>query len=87
MSKTSLCLLVSAISVSVVSAAAGPAPDQEDVDQVLTAFHAAAAAADGELYFSLFADDAIFIGTDAAERWTVTLLGVGMDLTSSGRPA
>jgi hypothetical protein len=41
------------------------------VDEVLTAFHNAAAEADGELYFSLFADEAVFIGTDAAERWSV----------------
>ncbi len=45
--------------------------DQAAVDRVLTSFHAAAADADGELYFSLLADDAIYIGTDASERWTV----------------
>jgi hypothetical protein len=40
------------------------------VDRALSAFHAAAAEADGELYFSLLADDAVYIGTDATERWT-----------------
>jgi ketosteroid isomerase-like protein len=41
------------------------------VGKVLDAFHEAAAKADGELYFSLFADDAVFMGTDATERWSV----------------
>jgi len=44
--------------------------DEEAVDRVLSAFHTAAAEADGELYFSLLADDAVYIGTDASERWT-----------------
>jgi uncharacterized protein (TIGR02246 family) len=37
---------------------------------VLDAWHAAAAAADEEKYFSYFAPDAIFLGTDPGERWT-----------------
>ncbi len=41
------------------------------VDQVLSSLHQAASDADGELYFSLFADDAVFMGTDATERWSV----------------
>ena len=41
------------------------------VDEVLDAFHNAASRADGALYFSLFAEDAVFIGTDATERWSV----------------
>ena len=36
---------------------------------VLDAFHRAAARADGEAYFALLAPDAVFIGTDASERW------------------
>lgn len=42
------------------------------IGQVLDAFHEAASKADGDLYFSLFVEDAIFLGTDASERWTVT---------------
>jgi ketosteroid isomerase-like protein len=54
----------------------GPAAAGEDearaaVDRVLTSLHTAASEADGDLYFSLFADDAIFMGTDATERWAV----------------
>ncbi len=50
--------------------AAGITPHAE-VGAMLDAWHAAAAAADENAYFSLFADDAsIFMGTDATERWT-----------------
>src|SRR5207249_2276727 len=38
---------------------------------VLDDFHAAAAAADGPRYFAHFAPEAVFLGTDATERWTL----------------
>lgn len=41
------------------------------IDRVLTSLHRAAADADGDLYFSLFAEDLVFMGTDADERWSV----------------
>ena len=41
------------------------------VEVVLDSFHDAASRADGALYFSLFAEGAIFMGTDATERWTI----------------
>ncbi len=41
------------------------------VDTLLDRFHLAASEADGERYFSYFAPDGIFIGTDAGERWNV----------------
>lgn len=44
--------------------------DDRTVGAVLDAWHAAAAAADEEKYFSYFAPDAVFLGTDATERWT-----------------
>jgi len=43
---------------------------QGAVAAVLDGFHAAAAAADEEKYFSYLAPDAVFLGTDATERWT-----------------
>lgn len=46
------------------------AGDRTDVDAVLDAFHLAASEADEERYFSLLAPDAVFLGTDASERWT-----------------
>jgi hypothetical protein len=54
------------------SAAAGEHRSAEkEIDGVLSSFHQAASDANGDLYFSLFAEGAIFIGTDATERWTV----------------
>lgn len=41
------------------------------VARVLDDWHAAAAAADEARYFGHFTPDAVFLGTDAAERWTV----------------
>ena len=42
-----------------------------NIGSVLDAFHLAASKADGQTYFSLFAPEGVFIGTDAGERWTV----------------
>ena len=41
------------------------------VDQTLDDFHKAASDADEARYFGHFASDAVFIGTDASERWDV----------------
>ena len=64
-----------AIVLFVVAAAARaqPAPagaTSEAVATVLDAWHAAAASADEEKYFSYFTPDAVFLGTDGTERWT-----------------
>jgi ketosteroid isomerase-like protein len=40
------------------------------IDKVLNNLHEFAANADGDAYFDLYTDDAIFLGTDAGERWT-----------------
>ena len=40
------------------------------VREALDAWHAAAAASDEATYFALMTPDAIFLGTDATERWT-----------------
>jgi pyrroloquinoline quinone biosynthesis protein B len=44
--------------------------DHRAIDQLLDAWHAAAAASDERAYFDALAADAVFIGTDASERWT-----------------
>lgn len=49
-------------------AAAGP---RDEVAAVLDGLHEAASRADGRRYFALFAEDAVFMGTDAAERWSL----------------
>lgn len=41
------------------------------VSAVLDALHHNASVADEEAYFTLFAPEGIFFGTDASERWTV----------------
>lgn len=43
--------------------------DIQGINTTLDQWHAAAAAADYNTYFALFADDAVFIGTDATENW------------------
>ena len=61
--------------------AATPAPlppivtdDAAEVTQIsktLDLLHASAAKADGTTYFSLYTPDAVFMGTDVAERWPI----------------
>jgi ketosteroid isomerase-like protein len=55
------------------SALARPKPESTvaAVAAVLDDWHAAAAAADEARYFGHFAPEAVFLGTDATERWTV----------------
>jgi hypothetical protein len=43
----------------------------EAVKAVMNQLHTAASKADGETYFNLFIDSAIYIGTDAGETWTI----------------
>jgi hypothetical protein len=47
------------------------AADPEEVLAVLDEPHQAAAGADGERYFAQFADEAVFLGTAAEERWAL----------------
>jgi len=54
-----------------MTANASPQAEKAAVDQVLNSFHEAAAKADGKTYFSLFAEEGVFLGTDATERWSV----------------
>jgi hypothetical protein len=54
------------------SAAAGDRTEAEKaVDAVLSSFHQAASDADGDLYFGHLVEGAVFMGTDATERWSV----------------
>lgn len=47
------------------------ANESSEVARVLDSLHQFAAESDAENYFSLFTDDAIFIGTDVNEYWTI----------------
>ncbi len=49
-----------------------PATDSDpvkEIDTLLTSWHRAAAVADEAVYFGAMADDFVFLGTDAGERW------------------
>jgi ketosteroid isomerase-like protein len=63
------------LAVLILTASPSPADERSTearaVDAVLTAFHDAASRADSDVYFKLLSDDAIYLGTDAGERWTV----------------
>jgi len=54
--------------------AAPPTPTERELSGLLNELHRAAAEADGTRYFSLFAPDAVFFGTDPSERWTLKQL-------------
>ncbi|TFG66676.1 MAG: hypothetical protein E4H28_01160 [Gemmatimonadales bacterium] len=63
---------------------------QETHEQAVTAaldgLHAAASDADGDRYFALFAEEGVFLGTDATERWTVEQFkGYALPLFEQGR--
>lgn len=47
------------------------AAEIEAAETVLDALHRSASEADGARYFACFADDAVFLGTDPGERWTL----------------
>lgn len=43
--------------------------DKDEINNVLNNWHKAAAEANAQKYFDAMTDDAVFIGTDAAENW------------------
>jgi ketosteroid isomerase-like protein len=55
---------------SSASSASSTNSDKQKIKNVLIKFHQAAASANFETYFDLLSRDAIFLGTDASERWT-----------------
>lgn len=65
---SSLLWLVLGIGCTPESASAPPS--RESIDRVLDDWHLAAAEADEDRYFAHFAPEAVFMGTDATERWT-----------------
>jgi len=58
--------------VAVVDDDLPPTPDDAAaIGALLDDWHQAASVGDAPRYFAYFAPDAVFIGTDASERWTV----------------
>lgn len=64
-------LIVVLVALFCLPAFAGDDDPAAVIGEVLDTFHEAASKADGELYFSLFFDGGVFIGTDVTERWTI----------------
>ena len=66
-------LLLMLLGVLVCSPGTGVIAEEAEtaISDVLDRFHHAASEADGAGYFSFLADDAVFIGTDISERWSV----------------
>ncbi|MES2835613.1 MAG: nuclear transport factor 2 family protein [Pseudomonadota bacterium] len=58
--------------IALILAALIQSTPEAEAAAVLDRMHAAAASADGAVYFSQFTPDARFIGTDAGERWSLT---------------
>jgi hypothetical protein len=63
------CLLIVS-QVGATEDASGREELEQHLKSLLTDFHQAASDADGERYFSLFAPNAVFLGTSPEERWT-----------------
>jgi len=61
-------ILAGALLLSPLAQAATPA---EAVGVVLDQLHQSASQAQFDRYFGLYAPDAVFLGTDASERWTI----------------
>ena len=71
MQKKALVVVVIGWLVTFSAAAGDGGVATNAIDGVLSSFHQAASDADSDLYFSLFAANAVFLGTDATERWSV----------------
>lgn len=68
------------------ASSAQPATSLKAAHEVLDQLHHLASQADGEAYFALFTNDAVFLGTDASERWTVDQFkAYAMPYFSAGR--
>ena len=64
-------VLAAAAAALALATRALAATPEEDIAVVLDQLHLAASKADGPAYFALYTPDAVFIGTDVTERWTI----------------
>jgi hypothetical protein len=62
---------IAALCMALFSCARSSGGSEADAGKVLDAWHDAAARADENAYFSHFASNGVFLGTDAKERWPV----------------
>ena len=65
----SFMLVLAGLSSSALGQSTTQTADITAIGEVLDAYHAAAAAGEWSDYFDLLSEDAVFLGTDAAERW------------------
>jgi len=72
MIKKSLNTAFVAAALAVVSIGAFAESRAPEVDAVLNDLHDAASKADYNRYFSHFTEDAVFLGTDPSERWSIS---------------
>ncbi len=56
--------------LALLLAGCASAPPRAEIAPTLDAWHRAAAMGDFDAYFSRMTEDAVFLGTDATERWT-----------------
>ncbi|MCK5618818.1 MAG: nuclear transport factor 2 family protein [Candidatus Krumholzibacteria bacterium] len=63
-------LITAAFVVLAAGGAGAQTPGDPAIGKLLDAWHNAAATADEDVFFGSMADDAIYLGTDATERWT-----------------
>ncbi|MDP5008653.1 MAG: nuclear transport factor 2 family protein [Glaciimonas sp.] len=62
---------IAAFSILATSPAIAKTADEIAVSTTLDNLHQAASEANGKKYFALFTDNAVFLGTDAEERWPI----------------
>lgn len=65
-----IAILVFGLTVQLSSFSTLATNDEKNIAEVLNSFHQAAADAQAKPYFNLMSQDAIFLGTDANERWS-----------------
>ena len=68
--KRFFCILLTLLIIDITALQAQD-QDIKAVTSTLDALHLYAHEADGKKYFSLYSDDAVFMGTDATERWPI----------------
>ena len=64
-------IMLSLAALTALAAARSGDDPRAAVSRLLDELHDAASQADGARYFALFAPDAVFLGTDATERWPI----------------
>ena len=64
-------VIISLFMLLTITALQAQDQDRKAVTSTLDALHLYAHEADGKKYFSLYSDNAVFIGTDATERWPI----------------